>query len=174
MRYSFRTYSSWNDISQKPLNKSSEYLKRTRQIIRYRATATLRRPPRTIQMFFKACDMCNPVSIVLKWSEDEIQTTSTIRRNFNQLRNINTARWESRNITTQLRKGPRSYLCTQVHCLAVKKWNRSILTESNIFVNASHELSEKNTPYFCWRLLWWKWGRKSHIFVHNSLIRKSF
>ena len=30
-------------------------------------------------------------------------------------------------------KGPRSFLCTQVPCLAVKKWNRSIITESNIF-----------------------------------------
>ena len=30
-------------------------------------------------------------------------------------------------------KGPRSSLCTQVPCLAVKKWNRSIITESNIF-----------------------------------------
>ena len=31
------------------------------------------------------------------------------------------------------KKGPRSSLCTQVPCLAVKKWNRSIITESNIF-----------------------------------------
>ena len=30
-------------------------------------------------------------------------------------------------------KGPRPYLCTQVPCLAVIKWNRSIITESNIF-----------------------------------------
>ena len=30
-------------------------------------------------------------------------------------------------------KGPRSSLCTKVPCLAVKKWNRSIITESNIF-----------------------------------------
>ena len=30
-------------------------------------------------------------------------------------------------------KGPRSSLCTQVPCLAVKKWNQSIITESNIF-----------------------------------------
>ena len=30
-------------------------------------------------------------------------------------------------------KGPRSSLCTQVPYLAVKKWNRSIITESNIF-----------------------------------------
>ena len=46
-------------------------------------------------------------------------------------------------------KGPRSSLCTQVPCLEVKKWNRSILTESNIFVNALYQLSEKNMPYFC-------------------------
>ena len=46
-------------------------------------------------------------------------------------------------------KGPRSSLCTQVPCLAVKKWNRSIITESNIFINASYQLSEKNTPDFC-------------------------
>ena len=26
-------------------------------------------------------------------------------------------------------------------------------------------------PYFCWRLLWWKMGRKGHIFI---VIRKSF
>ena len=31
-------------------------------------------------------------------------------------------------------KGPRSYLCTQVPCIAVKKWNRSIITECNIFL----------------------------------------
>ena len=62
-------------------------------------------------------------------------------------------------------KGPRSYSCTQVPCLAVKKWNRIILTEiDNFFVNASYQLSEKNTPYFCWRLLWWKMGQKGHIF----------
>ena len=30
-------------------------------------------------------------------------------------------------------KGPRSSLCTQVPYLAVKKWNRSIITESYIF-----------------------------------------
>ena len=30
-------------------------------------------------------------------------------------------------------KGPRFYLCTKVPCLAVKKWNRSILIESNGF-----------------------------------------
>ena len=30
-------------------------------------------------------------------------------------------------------KGPRSYLCTQVPYSAVKNWNRSIITESNIF-----------------------------------------
>ena len=30
------------------------------------------------------------------------------------------------------------------------KWNRSILTKSDFFfVNASYQLSEKNTPYFC-------------------------
>ena len=45
-------------------------------------------------------------------------------------------------------KGPRSSLGTQVPCLAVKKWNRSIITESNIFINASYQLSEKNTPDF--------------------------
>ena len=33
----------------------------------------------------------------------------------------------------QQEKGPRSSLCTQVPCLEVKKWNRSIITESNIF-----------------------------------------
>ena len=32
-----------------------------------------------------------------------------------------------------LQKGPRFYLCTQVPFVAVNKWNRSILTESNIF-----------------------------------------
>ena len=31
-------------------------------------------------------------------------------------------------------QGPRFYLCTQVPFVAVKKWNRSILTESNIFL----------------------------------------
>ena len=30
-------------------------------------------------------------------------------------------------------KGPRSSLCTQVPYLAVQKWNRSIINESNIF-----------------------------------------
>ena len=169
VRYSYRTYSSWNDISQKPLDKSSEYLKRTRQIIRYRATATFRRPPRTIQMFFKACDICFPVSIVLKWSEDEIQTTSTIRRNFNQLRNINTARWESRNITTQLGKGPWSYLCTQVHCLAVKKWNRSILTESNIFCKCITLIIRREYALLLLTTTLMKNGKKESYFVHNSL-----
>ena len=33
--------------------------------------------------------------------------------------------WRYRNFF----KGPRSTLCTQVPCLAVKKWNRSIITE---------------------------------------------
>ena len=31
-------------------------------------------------------------------------------------------------------KGPRLYLCTQVPCLAVEKWNCSILTERYTFV----------------------------------------
>ena len=30
-------------------------------------------------------------------------------------------------------KGPQFYLCTQVSYVAVKKWNRSILTEINTF-----------------------------------------
>ena len=30
-------------------------------------------------------------------------------------------------------KGPRSYLCTEVPYLAAKKWNRSIINESNSF-----------------------------------------
>ena len=45
-----------------------------------------------------------PVSLVLKWFEVfrmEIQNASTTPIKSNQLRNINTARWKSRNITTR-------------------------------------------------------------------------
>ena len=48
--------------------------------------------------------------------------------------------------------------------------SQHFITESNFFVNTSYQLSEKNTFYFCWRLLWWKIGLKSHVIV----IRKSF
>ena len=53
--------------------------------------------------------------------------------------------------------------------LAVKKWNRRIITESNIFANASYQLSEKNTPCFFDDYFDEKRGRKCHIFVDNSL-----
>ena len=36
-------------------------------------------------------------------------------------------------------------------------------------VKSSYQLSEKNTPYICWRLLWWKIGIKGHEFAHNLL-----
>ena len=51
-------------------------------------------------MFFLACDICNPVSIV-RLFRICIQNACTTACKFNQLRNENTLRWESRNITTQ-------------------------------------------------------------------------
>ena len=47
-------------------------------------------------------------------------------------------------------KGPRSSLCTQVPCLAVKKWNRSIITESNIFYKCIIPIIKKE---YAWLLL---------------------
>ena len=70
----------------------------------------------------------------------------------------------------ETRKGPRFYLCTQVPYVAVKNWNRSILTGSNIFfVNTTYQLSEQNTLNFCWRLLWWKIGIKGHVIRKSCL-----
>ena len=47
-------------------------------------------------------------------------------------------------------EGPRSSLCTQVPCLAVKKWNRSIITESNIFYKCIIPIIRKE---YAWLLL---------------------
>ena len=65
--------------------------------------------------------------------------------------------------------GPRSSLCTKVPYLAVKKWNRSIITESNIFCKCIIPIIRKEYTLLFWRLLWWKIIRKCHISVHNSL-----
>ena len=55
-------------------------------------------------MFFEACDICNPVLDF--WSKlrifrIEIRNASATPSTSNQLRNVNTIPWESRNITTQ-------------------------------------------------------------------------
>ena len=54
-------------------------------------------------MFFEACDIYNPVSAVwnLEIFRMEIQNASTTSSKSNQLRNFNTVRWESGNVTTQ-------------------------------------------------------------------------
>ena len=55
-------------------------------------------------MFYEACDICNPVSVVLKWFEDlrmEIQNASASSSKSNKLRNANTGWWKSRYITTR-------------------------------------------------------------------------
>ena len=54
-------------------------------------------------MFFKACDIYNHVSAVLKLYifRMEIQNASTTPSKSNQLRNVNTVWWESWNVTTQ-------------------------------------------------------------------------
>ena len=54
-------------------------------------------------MCFEACDMYNPVSAALKFGDFrmEIQNASTTSSESNQLRNANTVRWESGNVTAQ-------------------------------------------------------------------------
>ena len=55
-------------------------------------------------MFFEACDICNPVLVFwskLKVFRIEIRNASATPSKSNQLRNVNTIRWESGNITTQ-------------------------------------------------------------------------
>ena len=55
-------------------------------------------------MFFEDCDILNPVSAVLKlfgFFIMVIKNASTASSKSNQLRNVNNARWESRNVTTQ-------------------------------------------------------------------------
>ena len=55
-------------------------------------------------MLFEACDINNPVSAVLKYFGDfwmEIQNASSTPSKSNQLRNVNTVRWESGNVTAQ-------------------------------------------------------------------------
>ena len=61
---------------------------------------------RTFQMFSDACDtsIYNSLSIILKWFEDfrmKIRNVSTTSSKSNQQRSINTALWESRDITNQ-------------------------------------------------------------------------
>ena len=71
-------------------------------------------------------------------------------------------------------KGPRSYLCTQVPCLAVKKWKRSILTESNIFCKSIIPIIRNEYALFFWWLVWWKMGRKCHILCIIHCDKKKF
>ena len=52
-------------------------------------------------MFFEAFEICDPVSIILKILERKSKNTSTTPSDINKLRNVNTVRWESRNITAQ-------------------------------------------------------------------------
>ena len=54
-------------------------------------------------MFFEACDICNPVSVVLNLDifKMGIQIAITIPSKSNQLRNVNTVRSESGNVYTQ-------------------------------------------------------------------------
>ena len=59
---------------------------------------------RTPEKFSKVFDICNPVSNVLKWFEGfriKIKNASTTSSKSNQKQNINTIRWEARNITTK-------------------------------------------------------------------------
>ena len=46
-------------------------------------------------MFLEAFETCNPAAVM------EIQNASTTPSKSNQLRHVNTVRWESKNITTQ-------------------------------------------------------------------------
>ena len=55
-------------------------------------------------MFFDVCDICNPVSVFLKYFEDfynGIKSVIATHSKSNQLKIVNTVRWEYRNITTQ-------------------------------------------------------------------------
>ena len=54
-------------------------------------------------MFFEVCGIYNPVSAVLKFEifRMEIQNASTTPSKCNQLRNVNTVRSVSGNVTTQ-------------------------------------------------------------------------
>ena len=52
-------------------------------------------------MFVEAFEIYDPVSIILKIFRTEIQNASTTPNESNKLRNVNTLRWESTDITTQ-------------------------------------------------------------------------
>ena len=57
---------------------------------------------RIFQIFVGACDICDHVSVSnLKSFRMEIRNASATPSKSNQLRNVNTIGWESRNITTQ-------------------------------------------------------------------------
>ena len=57
---------------------------------------------RIFQIFVGACDICNHVSVSnLKRFRMEIRNASATPSKSNQLRNVNTIGWKSRNITTQ-------------------------------------------------------------------------
>ena len=70
---------------------------------------------------------------------------------------------------THKSKGPRLSLCTQVPCLAVKKWNRSIITESNIFYKCIIPIIRKEYAWLLLTTTLVKNGKKCHFSVHNSL-----
>ena len=72
-------------------------------------------------------------------------------------------------------KGPRPYLCTQVPCLAVIKWNRSIITESNIFCKSIIPIIRKEYALLLLTTTLTKIGRKRSYFCAQLIvIRKSF
>ena len=54
--------------------------------------------------FVESCDICNPMSIILKIIEDfsmEIQNAGTTLSKSHQLQNVNNVRWKCTNFTTQ-------------------------------------------------------------------------
>ena len=52
------------------------------------------------QMFYEVCDICNPVTTVKRWFVG-FQNASAAPSRTNQLWNVDTIGWESRDITTQ-------------------------------------------------------------------------
>ena len=72
-------------------------------------------------------------------------------------------------------EGPRSSLCTQVPCLAMKKCNRSIITESNIFCKCIIPIIRKEYALLLLTTTLMKNGKKkSHFCAKRIVIRKSF
>ena len=74
-----------------------------------------------------------------------------------------------------LPKGPRSFLCTQVPFVVVKKWNRSIITESNIFCKCILAIIRKEYALLLLTTTLMKNGKKGSYFCALLIVlRKSF